>query len=109
MLAAQILAELGAASRFRRARQVVRLSGLDPSSPNQPTCAGAAGSPSKAHPSSAGPVAEAADHACRRTSPDHALYTSAKQRRGTQPATLTFARKITPRAYHVLADLEQAA
>ncbi len=29
VLAAQILAELGAASRFRRARQVVRLSGLD--------------------------------------------------------------------------------
>jgi len=109
VLAAHILAELGAASRFRRARQVVRLSGLDPVVSESANVRRRGRLSKQGSPELRWALAEAAHHACRRTSPDHALYTSAKQRRGTQRATLTVARKIAHRAYHVLADLEQAA
>ncbi len=109
VLAAHILAELGAASRFRRARQVVRLSGLDPVVSESANVRRRGRLSKQGSPELRWALAEAAHHACRRRSPDHALYTSAKQRRGTQRATLTVARKIARRAYHVLADLEQAA
>jgi transposase len=54
-------------------------------------------------------LAEAAHHACQRRSPDHDLYLEVKGRRGGQRASLTVARKLARRAYHVLNDLEQAA
>lgn len=109
VLAAHILAEVGQARRFHRARQVVRLSGLDPVVAESADVRRRGRLSKQGSPELRWALAEAAHHACQPRSPDHALYTSAKQRRGTQPATLTVARKIARRAYHVLADLEQAA
>jgi transposase len=109
LLAAHILAELGDVKRFRRPRQVVRLSGLDPVVSESADVRRRGRLSKQGSPELRWALAEAAHHACQQRSPDHALYTSAKQRRGTQRATLTVARKIARRAYHILNDLEQAA
>ena len=109
MLAAHLLAEVGAASRFRRARQVVRLSGLDPVVSESADVRRRGRLSKQGSPELRWALAEAAHHACRRRSPDHDLYLDVKQRRGTQRATLTVARKLARRAYHILNDLEQAA
>lgn len=55
ILACHLLAEIGDASRFRRPRQLVRASGLDPTSPNRLTASGAGGSRSRARRICAGP------------------------------------------------------
>jgi transposase len=109
ILACHILAELGQASRFRRARQVARAAGLDPvvdesGEKRRRGHIAKAGSPALRWA-----LTEAAQHARRTTSVDHALHRRLTQRRGSQAATLTVARKIGRRAYHVLRDLEQAA
>src|SRR5262245_55866693 len=54
-------------------------------------------------------LVEAAHHARQQRSPDYSLYLAGKQRSGSKRAALTVARKIARRAYHVLAELEQAA
>jgi transposase len=109
VLAAHILAELGDVRRFRRARQVVRLSGLDPVVSESANVRRRGRLSKQGSPELRWALAEAADHACRRRSPDHDLYRAVKGRRGGQRATLTVARKLARRAYHVLNDLEQAA
>jgi transposase len=109
VLAAHILAELGDVRRFRRARQVVRLSGLDPVVSESADTRRRGRLSKQGSPELRWALAEAAHHACRRRSPDHELYLAVKDRRGGQRATLTVARKIARRAYHVLSDLDQAA
>jgi hypothetical protein len=55
-------------------------------------------------------LVEAAQHARRKNSPDHELYLKARGHAGANPATLTIARKIAKRAFHLLRELEiQAA
>ena len=68
----------------------------------------AAGSPSKARPSSAVPWPRPPTTPAN-GAPDHDLYRAVKDRRGGQRTTLTVARKIARRAYHTLNELEQAA
>jgi transposase len=109
VLAAHILAELGDVSRFRRARQVVRLSGLDPVVSESADVRRRGRLSKQGSPELRWALAEAAHHACQRRSPDHHLYLEVKGRRGAQRATLTVARKLARRAYHILNDLEQAA
>src|SRR6266540_1795679 len=93
ILACQLLAEIGDASRFQRARQLVRASGLDP------TVAESADSKRRGRLSKQGSphlrwaLVEAANHSHRRSSPDHALYSSAAARCGRGRARLTVARK----------------
>jgi len=107
ILACHLLAEIGQASRFRRARQVVRLAGLDP------VVAESADSKRRGKLAKAGPPAlrwalvQAAQHAGRERSPDRALYRQAAARCGSQRAKLTVARKIAHRAYHALHELER--
>jgi transposase len=107
IIACHLLAEIGEASRFRRARQVVRLAGLDP------VVAESAESKRRGKLAKAGPPAlrwalvQAAQHASRERSPDHALYQQASRRCGSQRAKLTVARKIAHRAYHALDALER--
>jgi transposase len=109
VLAAHILAELGDVRRFRRARQVVRLSGLDPVVSESANVRRRGRLSKQGSPELRWALAEAAHHACRPRSPDHDLYRTVKSRRGGQRATLTVARKLARRAYHVLNELEQAA
>jgi transposase len=102
ILACHLLAEIGDARRFQRARQLVRASGLDP------TVIESADSKRRGRLAKQGSrhlrwtLVEAAQHAHRHTSPDHALYTTAVKRCGRGRARLTVARKIGHRAFHVL-------
>jgi transposase len=54
-------------------------------------------------------LVEAAQHACRQTSPDHQLYRRQRGHAGANPTTLTIAHKIAKRALHILRELEASA
>jgi transposase len=109
ILACTILAEIGDAQRFRRARQVVRAAGLDP------VVRDSADKRRRGHLAKQGAphlrwaLVEAAQHAGRRTSPDYELYRRQRGHAGANAATLTIARKIAKRALHVLRELEAPA
>jgi transposase len=106
ILACHLLAEIGDARRFRRARQIVRASGLDPSVEESADSKRRGRLSKQGSPHLRWALVEAANHSHRRGSPDHALYTSAKNRCGSGRARLTVARKIARRAHHVLAVAE---
>ncbi len=109
ILAATILAEIGDAKRFRRSRQVVRAAGLDP------VVRDSADTQRRGHLAKQGApclrwaLVEAAQHACRKNSPDHELYVRTRGHAGANPATLTVARKIGKRAFHLLREIEAQA
>jgi transposase len=109
VLAAHLLAEIGQADRFRRARQVVRVAGLDPVLSESAETRRRGKLSKQGSPELRWALVEAAHHACQRRSPDHSLYLAGKERSGSKRAALTVARKIARRAHHVLAELEQAA
>jgi transposase len=106
ILACTILAEIGDAQRFRRARQVVRAAGLDS------VVRDSADKQRRGHLANQGApclrwaLVEAAQHACRKNSPDYQLYRRQRGHAGANPATLTVARKIAKRAFHALRALE---
>jgi len=109
IFACHLLAEIGEARRFKRSRQLVRASGLDPA------VLESADSKRRGRLSRQGShhlrwaLVEAANHSSRQTSPDHALYISTAARCGRGRARLTVARKIGRRAYHLLAAVEAQA
>ena len=106
ILACTILAEIGDATRFRRARQVVRAAGLDPVVRESADKRRRGHLAKQGAPNLRWALVEAAQHAHRRTSPDHELYRRHDGHAGANPATLSIARKIAKRAFHVLRDLE---
>ena len=91
-----------AATRFLRVRRVVRAAGLDP------IVRESADKRRRGHLAKQGArnlrwaLVEAAQHACRPSSPDHELYRRHNGHAGANPATLSVARKIGKRAFHVL-------
>jgi transposase len=95
-------AEIGDARRLSSSRKLVRLAGLDV------TVSESANKRSPGRLSRQGaPILrwaayEAALSACRRGSPDHADYQLLRERLGHGRATLTIARKLLRRAYHIL-------
>jgi len=109
IVASHLLAEIGDGHRFRRARQVVRLAGLDP------TVHESGQTRRRGRLSKAGPpllrwaLVEAASSARRRTSPDHERWQRLAACRGPQVANLTIARTIAGRAHRVLCELPEAA
>ena len=109
IVACHLLAEIGDARRFRRARQVVRLSGLDP------VVLESGETKRRGRLAKAGPpllrwaLVEAAQHARRSQSPDHERWQRIQQRRGSKVANLTIARTIAGRVYRILGELDQAA
>jgi transposase len=109
IIACHLLAELGAGARFRRARQAVRVAGLDPVVEESGEKKRRGRLAKHGSPELRWALVEAAQKASWPSSPDHPLYASVKKRSGGQEAALTVARKIARRAYHVLRDLEQAA
>jgi transposase len=106
ILACTILAEIGDAKRFRRARQVVRVAGLDPVVKDSADKQRRGHLAKQGQPTLRWALIEAAQHACRKNSPDHRLYRRHRGHAGANPATLTVARKIGKRAFHVLSALE---
>jgi transposase len=109
ILACTILAEIGDAKRFRRARQVVRAAGLDPVVRDSADKQRRGQLAKQGAPCLRWALVEAAQHACRKNSPDHELYLRQRGHAGANPATLTVARKIGKRAFHVLRELETPA
>jgi transposase len=109
ILACHLLAEIGEASRFRRAEQITRLAGLDP------VVEESGETRRRGHLAKAGSphlrwaLVEAAVHAHRAPAPDRELYRATRERRDSTIARLTVARKIGKRAYHALRELELAA
>lgn len=109
IVACHLLAEIGEARRFRRARQVVRLSGLDP------VVLESGQSKRRGRLAKAGPpllrwaLVEAAKQASRPQSPDHERWLRLSRRRGKQVAAITIARTIAGRAHRLLLELEAAA
>jgi transposase len=109
IIACHLLAELGEGARFRRARQAVRVAGLDPVVEESGEKKRRGRLAKHGSPELRWALVEAAQKASWPSSPDHPLYASVKKRSGGQEAALTIARKIARRAYHVLHELEQAA
>ena len=106
ILACTILAEIGDAKRFRRARQLVRAAGLDPVVKDSDDKQRRGHLAKQGAPHLRWALVEAAQHAARKTSPDHQLYRRQRGHAGANPATLSVARKIGKRAVHVLRALE---
>lgn len=108
ILACHLLAELGEAKRFRRARQAVRAAGLDPAVAESGESKRRGKLAKHGAPELRWALVEAANQtALRPQSPDRALYEQAKARGGSQRAALTIARKVAHRAYHRLRELEE--
>lgn len=106
LLACHLLAEIGEAARFRRPRQLVRAAGLDPvvddsGERRRRGRLAKAGSPYLRFA-----LVEAAQHARRRRSPDHARYRRLAARLGPARAKLTIARLLAARAHRLLRELE---
>jgi transposase len=110
VLACHLLAEIGDARRFRRARQIVRLSGLDPVVLESGESKRRGRLSKQGSPQLRWALLQAAQQTARRpSSPNWELYSSVRERAGVQRAALTTARKIARQAYHVLDALEPAA
>jgi transposase len=109
VLATTILAEIGEASRFRRARQVTRAAGLDPVVKDSAEKQRRGRLAKRGAPALRWALVEAAQHACRERSPDHELYLRSRGHAGANAATLTVARKIGKRAFHTLRERETQA
>lgn len=110
MLACHLLAEIGDAGRFRRARQLVRVAGLDPVVLESGDSRRRGKLSKQGSPHLRWALVQAAQHTARRAeSPDRDLYLQVKARAGGQRATLSTARKIARRAHHLLATLDNAA
>lgn len=109
IVACHLLAEIGDARRFARGRQVVRLSGRDP------TVLESGETKRRGRLAKAGPpllrwaLVEAAKQAARPQSPDHERWQRIRSRRGQHVAALTIARTLAGRAHRVLLELEAAA
>jgi transposase len=109
ILACHLLAEIGQATRFRRARQVVRAAGLDPVVRESGEHRRRGRLAKQGSPHLRWALVEAAQHGRRPASPDYDLHRRARAGAGANPATLTVARKIARRAFHVLREIEAQA
>ena len=104
-----IWAELGDVRRFGNSDHVTRHTGLDI------TVYSSDGKRSAGHLSRQGPqllrwaLYEAAKCAARPAAPDHRYYAAARTRRTGGLATLSVARKLARRCYHVLRELGEEA
>jgi transposase len=109
VVATAILAELGDCRRFSSSNDAVRHSGLDVTVYQSDTKRAAG------HISHEGPALlrwalfEAAQRACFRGSPDHAYYRQVADRIDHNRASLSVARKLCRRAYHLLRELGDQA
>ena len=100
-----ILCELGDVSRLSASRKAVRFAGIDVgvhrsdrrSRPGKLTKQGS--------PELRWALYEAAQSACRASSPDHAAYLELRARMSHTRASLTIARKLARRSFHTLREL----
>jgi transposase len=106
LLACHLLAEIGEAARFRRARQLVRAAGLDPVVADSGERRRRGRLSKQGSPFLRWALVEAAQHGHRPSSPDGALVERVRARAGGGRAKLTLARTIARRAFFLLRELE---
>jgi transposase len=100
------LAELGDVSRLRRSRQAVRLAGLDVGVSRSDRRSKVGKITKQGAPALRWALYEAAQSATRKTSPDHGDYLRLRGRGLSHTrASLTIARKLARRCFHVLREL----
>jgi transposase len=105
-----ILAELGDVARLSAARKAVRLAGLDIGVHSSDRRSRAGKLTKQGSPELRWALFEAAQSACRPTSPDHADYLELKRRGLSHTrASLTIARKLARRSFHTLRELGPTA
>lgn len=103
LTALTILSELGDVSRLSSSRKAVRAAGLDIGVHRSDRRSRVGKLTKQGSPHARWALYEAAQSACRRTSPHHADYTALKARGLSHTrASLTIARKLTRRCYHQL-------
>jgi len=105
-----ILCELGDVSRLSASRKAVRAVGLDIGVHRSDRRSRVGRLTKQGSPHARWALYEAAQSACRRTSPDYAAYQALKARGLSHTrASLTIARKLARRCYHTLHELGPAA
>ena len=108
--AATLLCELGDVSRLSSSRKAVRACGLDVGVHRSDRRSRVGKLTKQGSPAARWALHEAAQTACRPTSPDHADYLALKRRGLSHTRTsLTIARKLARRCYHRLRELGPAA
>src|SRR5918994_6145066 len=107
ILACHLLAEIGEAARFRRARQLVRAAGLDPVVADSGERSRRGRLAKAGSPYLRFALVEAAQQARRRSSPDHERYLRLRARLGAGRAKLQIARLIAARAHRLLREAER--
>ena len=106
LTATTILAELGDVSRLSASRKAVRCSGLDIGVHRSDRRSRAGRLARQGSPQLRWALYEAAQSACKPASPDHADYLALKARGLSHTrASLTIARKLARRSYHILREL----
>jgi transposase len=110
LTAPTILCELGDVTRLSSSRKAVRACGLDIGVHRSDRRSRVGKLTKQGSPAARWALYEAAQSACRTTSPDHADYLALKARGLSHTrASLTIARKLARRSYHSLNQLGPAA
>lgn len=104
-----IWAEMGDTRRFASSKQAVRYTGLDVTVSESDTTRLPGKLSRQGSPTLRWALVEAAQHASKRSSPDHGYYQAARQRVGASRAALSVARKHARRIHHILRDLGDTA
>ena len=104
-----IWAEMGVTRRFSSSKQAVRYTGLDVTVSDSDTNRPPGKLSRQGSPTLRWALVEAAQHASKRSSPDHGYYLAARQRVGASRAALSVARKHARRIHHILRGLGDAA
>src|ERR687897_1869708 len=103
--ATAILAELGDCRRFSSSDDAVRHAGLDITVYQSDSKRAAGHLSHEGTPVLRWALYEAAQQATRQTSPDHAYFLQVRERTDHKSASLSVARKLCRRAYHILREL----
>jgi transposase len=110
LTAPTILCELGDVSRLSSSRKAVRAVGLDVGVHRSDRRSRVGHLTKQGSPAARWALYEAAQSACRRASPDHAVYLELKARGLSHTrSSLTIARKLARRSFHALRELGPAA
>lgn len=110
LTAPTILCELGDVSRLSASRKAIRCVGLDVGVHRSDRRARVGKLTKQGSPEARWALYEAAQSACRKTSPDHQAYLALRARGLSHTrASLTIARKLARRSYHTLRELGDEA
>ena len=102
LLAVAMWSELGDCQRFARSEQVVRHSGLDVTVDSSDRRRAGGFLSRQGPPTLRWALYEAAKNASHHRSPDHDYYADVKEHLNSKLATISMARKLARRCFHVL-------